>query len=160
MIRHAGLLTKREERGLIASVTQSVVKENRPDISILNPIISAGSSRDLIDIAITGAMGGSEHGVIQPPNNRSVATEQGRQAHQQARFELNKYGELCRQRNYSFTPFIIQSTGLLHKIAIDFLKMLPQVGVFNYYLRCLSCVLQKSNGNSINKRYLNLITGL
>jgi hypothetical protein len=61
-------------------------------------------------------------------------------------------------------------TGLLHKTAIDFLKMLarrtaniwkiPKVGVFNYYLRCLSCVLQKSNGNSINKRYLNLITGI
>jgi hypothetical protein len=85
MIRHAGLLTKREERGLFASVTQSVVKENRPDISILNPIIS-GSSRDLIDVAITGAMGGSEHGVIQPPNNRSVATEQGRQAHQQTMY--------------------------------------------------------------------------
>jgi hypothetical protein len=62
MIRHAGLLTKREERGLFASVTQSVVKENRLDISILNPIIS-GSSRDLIDVAITGAMG---------PNNRSI----------------------------------------------------------------------------------------
>jgi hypothetical protein len=58
------LTTKREERGLFASVTQLVVKENRPDISILNPIIS-GSSRD----SITGAMGGSEHGVIQPPNN-------------------------------------------------------------------------------------------
>ena len=115
-------------------------------------------------------MGGSEHGIIQPPNNRSVATEQGRQAQQQARFKLHKYGDLCRQRNYSFTPFIIQSTGLLHKTAIDFLKILaqrtaniwkiPKVGVFNYYLRCLSCVLQKSNGNSINKRYLNLITGI
>jgi hypothetical protein len=40
-----------------------------------------------------------------------------------------------------------------------FIEKLPKVGVFNYYLRCLSCVLQKSNGNSINKRYLNLITG-
>jgi hypothetical protein len=55
----------------------------------------------------------------------------------------------------------------LRKTAIAFLKMLaqrtaniwkiPKVGVFNYYLRC---VLQKSNGNSINKRYLNLITGI
>jgi hypothetical protein len=53
--------------------------------------------------AITGAMGGSEHGIIQPPNNRTVTTERGRPAHQQARFKLNKYGELC-----------IQSTGLLH----------------------------------------------
>jgi hypothetical protein len=26
-------------------------------------------------------MGGSEHGIIQPPNNRTIATEQGRQAH-------------------------------------------------------------------------------
>jgi hypothetical protein len=69
MIRHAGFLLtkKREERGLFASVTQSVVKENRPDISILNNIIS-GSSRDLIDVAITGDMGGSEHGIIRPPN--------------------------------------------------------------------------------------------
>ena len=64
----------------------------------------------------------------------------------------------------------IQSTGLLHKTAIDFLKMLaqrtaniwkiPKVDVLNYYLRFLSCVLQKRNGNSINKRYLNLITGI
>jgi hypothetical protein len=30
-------------------------------------------TRDLIDVAITGAMGGSEHGIIQPPHNRSVA---------------------------------------------------------------------------------------
>jgi hypothetical protein len=53
MIRHAGLFTKREERGLFASGTQSIENENRPDISILNPIIY-GSSRDLIDVAITG----------------------------------------------------------------------------------------------------------
>jgi hypothetical protein len=37
---------------------------------------------------------------------------------------------------------------------------IPKVGVFNYNLRCLSCVFQKSYGNSINKRYLNLITGI
>ena len=65
------------------------IKENRPDISILHSIIS-GSSRDFIDVAITDAMSGSEHGIIEPPNNRSVvATEQGRQAHQQARFKIN-----------------------------------------------------------------------
>jgi hypothetical protein len=37
---------------------------------------------------------------------------------------------------------------------------IPKVGVFNYFLRCLSCVLQKSHVNSINKRHLNLITGI
>ena len=54
---------------------------------------------------------------------------------------------------YSFHHSLLKIVGSPHG---KYLKI-PKVGVFNYYLRCLlSCVLQKSNGNSINKLILSL----
>jgi hypothetical protein len=59
ILRHAGLLTIREEKGVFYSINDGENKHNRPDISILNPII-AGSSKDLIDVAITAPIPGSD----------------------------------------------------------------------------------------------------
>ena len=69
-----------------------------------------------------------------------------------------------------FTPFVLESTGYLHEDAVNFLNLLAkrtaeiwkisETGVYQYFVKSLSCVLQKANASNINKRYHEIITGV
>jgi hypothetical protein len=85
-----------------------------------------------------------------------------------------KYEPLCNlappDKRLFFTPFVLESTGYLHEDAVNFLNLLAkrtaeiwkicETGIYQYFVKSLSCVLQKANASNINKRYHEIITGV
>ncbi len=67
--------------------------------------------------------------------------------------KVKKYGNICKNHNVIFVPFVMYSTGRIHKSGIDFLSKLalharevrniPRSTLVNYYVKLLNFTLIK-----------------
>ena len=66
-----------------------------------------------------------------------------------SREDRKKYEPLCNlappDKRLFFTPFVLESS---------------ETGIYQYFVKSLSCVLQKANASNINKRSHEIITGV
>jgi hypothetical protein len=160
------MTTKREETRLFDGLNLPQPHDDlrRPDISILNPPVE-GVSRILIDMSITAPITGTEN-PLQPQPNHHILRPPGHQAQLRYTQKLAKYEDDCNRLNYKFIPFILETTGHVHTVADAFLHQLakhanelrkiPEHILYHYFLKRLSCALQRANGNMIRTKTLEL----
>jgi hypothetical protein len=55
---------------------------------------------------------------------------------------------------------IINRSGQSHENRTAEIWKISETGVYQYFVKSLSCVLQKANASNINKRYQEIITGV
>ena len=79
-----------------------------------------------------------------------------------------KYKAICKQRNITFIPFIVYSTGKIHKDGMAFLRSLAkhaqdvrqisQDTLVKYYVKCLNFALIKQVSYSIYAKTVESMT--
>jgi hypothetical protein len=159
--KYCGLIVKREERGCFQTIDPD--NKQRPDISILNP--PNGENQQILDVAIVGPIPGSQKGVLNITAGQSQRT--GIAAERREQQKITKYNQCAIENNLQFIPFVIESSGRLGQAALKHLTEVAKYGAEQrgttsskmlYYLRkMISCALNKSIANNINKRlYLNI----
>ncbi len=156
----SGHATKLEERGVFQG--QNPDNNMRPDITILNPFVH--SQEHLIDVSICCPVEGSQKGILKVHEKSLSQVEERVDKALENRFKAKeaKYAHLCKEMKIAFTPFIVASSGTFHDEAKAFLLTLcanlskkenfPQAGFYSYFLKRLSCTLQRGIAKCILKR--------
>jgi len=173
LIKYAGYWTTLEEKHMFINDNQN--KQNRPDITINNPInLNYGTSNHpvskvIIDVSFTCVLDGVKDGKIKSANTRNNALKQGTKAQIRNKEKLTHYKNLInalpREWNppkYWIVPFVIQTTGFLHKSSMELLEKMvesatniqkiPGINMLTYFKRRISCCLAKNLANTINLR--------
>jgi len=179
LLKYSGYWTRHEERHMFS--TADADKHNRPDITINNPTnLNYGNERHqvskvIIDVSFTCVLDGVNDGKIKAAPNRTKAMKIGTKANRRYDQKYNHYKTLIRgltpQLNppvYWIVPFVVQSSGLLHKASLELLekmvdsasniKKIPGVNLLTYFKRRLSCCLAKNLATSINVRGYSAIS--
>jgi hypothetical protein len=150
ILRYCGLRTKVEERRVFGDI--DIDNNLRPDITIAQPE-GQGVSKLLLDVGVTSPL--------------SIASREiGSAANNMAARKIGKYRASCAAAGFSFKPIVFESTGYMHKDALDFLhglakeasevKHIPAAVLYNYFVKRLSFRLQCGIANSIGKRLANV----
>jgi hypothetical protein len=159
-LKYSGMWTILEERAFQYS-------DNRPDISIRNPIQSTKNNL-FLDIAVVSPYKDIQKGKITPPTlNRQpdmeAITTKLRAASKKARSKESKYLPLMATRPDSeFSPFIFETSGSIHQKGILILqryakyaaevKKIPYATIYDFFLKMISVSFQRTLANSLNDR--------
>ena len=147
ILQYAGKWSKVEDHGVFHNTNPD--SKLRPDIIIRNPV-GSNTSLHVLDVAVCGPIRG----------------EPGKALTQIARSKTRKYGSHCTANGFSFTPLIIESSGLMHS---DFLRLLKQLAssaaetrripshiLLQFFVRRISMRLAMSIAEAIDGRYSKL----
>jgi hypothetical protein len=112
MFNYAGLRTVKEEPHCFKALFPD--NDMRPDLSIQNwPKLNPKSHKLILDIAICNPI--SFNGSL----SLNQANNLGRLSDQRFRSKVSKYSNVAIQSSLEFVPFIIESTGRFHKVALE-----------------------------------------
>jgi hypothetical protein len=167
LLQYSGLLVKSEEQGCFQGLDP--FDNKRPDISIFNTHILGLDKKMILDISITSPLIGSANGILQP-----ISIKEAKKPLNAATIRFNqknaKYKNVSIANNLIFMPIIFETSGALHPDAEKFIKKIAKIGsqlhfidydiYYNYCMKCISCVFQKSISNNINMRIAKLLLPL
>ncbi len=95
-------------------------------------------------------------------NLRTTTDDCNARADKAARDKSTKYQQMCQQRQMKFVPFVVYSTGKVHKDGVRFLeglaaqaeekRRIPKHILYKYYLKILSVCLVRRLGHTISCR--------
>ena len=116
-----------------------------------------------LDVTLVCPFDGSQKGDLKVPTSDQQEVEQcDKQANQKAKAKRDKYGQVCKDRNIEFVPFVFYTTGKLHQEAVKFLRLLAthaaehrklsEGTLFRYYLKMLSISLVQRIGYTIQTK--------
>ena len=154
-----------------AGMFLDAVKKDRPDLSVEFPNAEGRLLRFAVDLTIVCPFEGSGKGVLEPANVPGTFTGEKHdyKAHCAANTKKNKYGAHCKASEIILIPFVMYTTGKLHKTAYDWLKQMsryagprrdiPNNTLFRYWLKVLSVQLVKRIGYTIHHRAMAMLSG-
>jgi hypothetical protein len=138
----------------------------RPDITIHNPQVLNYNNELLIDVSLTSPLEGTQKGEI---SNLSVnaAKTKFRSAEIRSKQKLQKYNQIASDNHKSFLPFILETSGSILPNSLKILKDTARIGAerhqipfniyYNFIMKNLSCLIQKSFSNKINYMIKNIL---
>ncbi len=140
----------------------------RPDLEVAFPILPSNNVTFAVDLSICCPFEGSQVGApvvsiqnsIDNDNANGVPKNyENKIANKRVSEKKNKYDRICKQKGCRFVPFIMYSTGRIHKHACKFLyqlanhakdiRNLPQNTLMNYYVKLLNFALIKEATHTI-----------
>ncbi len=154
-----------------AGMFLDAVKKDRPDLSVEFPNAEGRLLRFAVDLTIVCPFEGSGKGVLEPANVPGTFTGEKHdyKAYCAANTKKNKYGAHCKASEIILIPFVMYTTGKLHKTAYDWLKQMsryagprrdiPNNTLFRYWLKVLSVQLVKRIGYTIHHRAMAMLSG-
>jgi hypothetical protein len=157
MLRYCGFYVKKEEFGCFKKALPH--DNRRPDLSLV-------SSNMILDVRVAQ---------IYSPNAKhqltlSQASKPERAAVAAYKEKVRKYGSIARANNLTFAPMVFESSGRIEKNALRLLEQwcesganfhkISKVTITRYWLRAISCALQKSMASAILRRSHHLIASL
>ena len=132
-----------------------------------NPQVLNYNNELLIDVSLTSPLEGTQKGEI---SNLSVnaAKTKFRSAENRSKQKLKKYNQLASDNHKSFLPFILETSGsILPPNSLKILKDTARIGAerhqipyniyYNFIMKKLSCLIQKSFSNKINYMVKNIL---
>ena len=161
LLRYFGMDCRREESGRFTDIDPS--NRHRPDITVYNPPMGdqafpIKASPAVIDVSVASAIRGAGKGNLVAPSEAASMTP-GIQAETRVREKINKYKQLDPNNSLHFVPFVLESSGLLHKTAREFLQlgarkasevlMIPAEHLYSYAVKCISVTFQRCLSNNI-----------
>lgn len=135
----------------------------RPDIHVSLSVKSTPFVNFAVDLTIVSPFVGVQgaQGGLQNPSDNQVL-HPNKRADDAADKKREKYSDLCSHQALKFVPFVMYTTGKLHKEAEDFLELLAEQAaerrhisanvIKNYYLKLLSVCLVKRIGYVISTK--------
>ena len=161
LLRYFGMDCRREESGRFTDIDPN--NRHRPDITVYNPPMGdqafpIKTSPAVIDVSVTSAIKGAGKANLMPPSEAACMVP-GNQAEARVREKINKYKQLDPNSTLHFVPFVLESSGLLHKTAREFLQlgarkaaevlMIPYENLYSYAVKCISVTFQRCVANNI-----------
>ena len=161
LLRYFGMDCRREESGRFTDINPN--NRHRPDITVYNPPMGdqafpIKTSPAVIDVSVTSAIKGAGKANLMPPSEAACMVP-GNQAEARVREKINKYKQLDPNSTLHFVPFVLESSGLLHKTAREFLQlgarkaaevlMIPYENLYSYAVKCISVTFQRCVANNI-----------
>lgn len=139
-----------------------IEKALRPDLVVSFPV-KLEMKTFALDVTLVCPFDGSQKGDLKVPTSDQQEVEQcDKQANQKAKAKRDKYGQVCKDRNIEFVPFVFYTTGKLHQEAVKFLRLLAthaaehrklsEGTLFRYYLKMLSISLVQRIGYTIQTK--------
>jgi hypothetical protein len=169
--KHATARTIQEPRFLLHQPTAA--SQVQPDVEA-SFIVNMTQKTHALDLAICCPFDGSQSGKLfvnyKMKENETVvpAALENKIANQRKTMKESKYKEICKQRNITFVPFIMYSTGKIHKDGMAFLRSLAkhahdarnisQDTLVKYYVKCLNFALIKQVSYSIYAKTIASMT--
>ncbi len=144
----------------------NVTKQIRPDLEVAFPIQMVRKTF-AADIQICCPFAGSSAGkpivaykyLENDPDNLPPPAFEDKIINSRVKEKRKKYETICKQRSITFVPFLMYSTGKIHKDAISFLgkladhshevRRIPKKTLVNYYVKLLNCALIKEVSRTI-----------
>jgi hypothetical protein len=178
LVRYSGYRCLHEEYGLFQAAIYP--RKNRPDISILNPGFIAqeleappGTTKLLIDVSVTKtltvAINNDTQPAIKDARNTGLATISvfKRKWNQYtAAFNNLKKDNNNNTPKLGIIPFIMLTTGYIHKKSLSLLKLLAHKAsaihgiaysvMYHRFKKIISCALQRGIGEAISARVANI----
>ena len=132
----------------------------RPDLEVEFADATSKMTTYALDLTIVCPFTGSQKGSLGLPTQVQTRPQDcDHQADQAAKEKDRKYKDFCKQRNVTFVPFVMYTTGKLHSTAYRFLKSMstyvgerrkiPPSVLLRYYLKILSVNLIRRIGYTI-----------
>ena len=159
--QYGGSNTRQEELGLF--VAHNTQDRLRPDITARDYL--GTPSTMLIDVSVVASLTLNVHGEIM----NKVTDVIGAPRVIMTKAKLKKYQNVSNANGFKFTPFIMETSGLVHTDAVNMLKKIahhcskirkiPEAVLLNYFLKVLSCRLQCCFGTTITHRLHSLHGG-
>ena len=161
LLRYFGMDCKREESGRFTDIDPN--NRHRPDITVYNPpmgdpLFPIKASPVVIDVSVASAIKGAGKGNFVSPSQTASMTP-GIQAEHRVKDKITKYKQLDPHNTLHFVPFVLESSGFLHKTAREFLRlgarkaaeilMIPADNLYSYGIKCLSMTFQRCVANNI-----------
>jgi hypothetical protein len=130
-------------------------KQLRPDIGATLLSKDMQHVRYAIDVGLTSPFIGSREGKIEVDHHPTKPElTHNKRAFDRKQSKLDKYQEVCRLKNCVFIPFIMYTTGKIHKNGINLLRTMarnasehrdiPEQTLFKYYIKVLNFTMIKS----------------
>ena len=140
----------------------------RPDIVVSFPV-ALETKTFALDVTLVCPFNGAQKGTLTLPlTEQQDAKKCDVQADSRAKLKRDKYGQQCKERNIEFVPFVIYTTGKLHRDAVGFLRKLaqhaaehrkiPEGVLLRYYMKLLSVTLVQRVGYTIHTRAIACTT--
>jgi hypothetical protein len=143
----------------------------RPDLTSKNiealpDEVRGDADQILIGVTVRAPVDGAAKCDIPTSKSREAALETGRRAQHAYQEKSSKYDQLIEKYNgplkFKVIPFVKESTGILHKKSLDFLKTIAEradeakritnENILTCFKRRLSCALVKITAHSILTR--------
>jgi hypothetical protein len=157
MLRYCGFYVKKEEVGCFKKALPH--DNRRPDLSLV-------SSRMILDVRVAQ--------IYSPTAKHQLTLSQALKPERAAvaayKEKVRKYGSIAQANHLTFAPMVFESSGRIEKCAMQLLEQwcesgasfhkISKVTITRYWLRAISCALQKSMASAILRRSHHLIAGL
>ena len=161
LLRYLGMDCKREETGRFTDIDPN--DAHRPDVTVYNPpmedhLFPIRTAPVVIDVSVASAIRGAGKAQFVPMSEMS-SMRPGIHAEARAREKIAKYQRLDPNNTVHFVPFVLESSGYLHKTARDFVSLcvrkasdvltIPSESLYSYAVKCLSVTFQRCIATNI-----------
>ncbi len=153
--KHAMARSIQEPKGLL--FVPGATSQVRPDLGVNFLSSEFVDVTYAVDVTVTCPFNGSQKGVpkVEYTDNGGKLPKDlhDRRANNRKAEKITKYKTICRNKGITFVPFVMYSTGKIHKDAISFLTKLANhaeevrgisaTTLLKYYIKLLNIVLIK-----------------
>ena len=170
--KHAMTRSAQEPRWLLYQ--ENVESQVRPDLEVSFPINMLNKVH-AVDIGMCCPYNGSFSGSLSVEQGHTIANNGTipvdlhlKRACDRVKKKNNIYKELCDNRHFTFVPFIIYTTGMIHNDGVSFLKSLakhasearnvPVNTLLKYYFKILNFTMIKEAARIIYAKSLESVT--
>ena len=157
MLRYCGFYVKKEEFGCFKTALPH--DNRRPDLSLV-------SKKMILDVRVAQIYSPTAKHQL----TLSQASKVERAAQAAHKEKVRKYGDIASANGLQFEPMVFESSGRIAQNALEHIKAwckdgaefhkISKVTVTRYWLRALSCALQKSMATAVLRRSHSLIAQL
>ncbi len=154
--KHAFAPCSEEPRDLYIGVGDD---RKRPDVAVSISVKSTPFVNHVLDLTVVSPFLGVGKGELEVPSDARVL-EPDKRANDAAEAKNKKYSEISANAGLKFVPFVMYTTGKLHKDAENILELLAEqaserrhipAGIIkNYYMKLLSVCLVNRIGYAIS----------